>query len=768
MIDQKLYGRDDFIDETVAKITGGTNAVILIHGPTGMGKTVVVKSIEEILQSKQQRTVTYYQVEGNIQAYEEPFLKFLRDILASLPPDKVTVQKVIDSIKVNAENKLARIASGLYQDLIKRLAIEKTAAAIGEIFVEAADGFIDQAHKLARQERESFYTEYMETLRAITPSLSEKPILIIDQLEASSETMLSFVESFSKYKPTEIVLLIIVNNETLKGVECINSIQPLMQEINTEVIELQGITEDDLQQWVEEEKHFNLSLELSRRAIREFGGRPLFIKSWIDYGEFTFDSLKKPRLNIWGYYNELFTILSREAKELAILLSPIPLALPMGVTMISHLSLKPQEHILLLLHELEHYRFIERDQNKYRYSHELIRKFVLNRMPPSDEIKQRILSALETEFGLISASAPQIPLIEAKVELLPSVKGRDGFEFLCSLANRQLEEGSYNSALNFSDQAIAMLKVHELTMEDHARLRLIKAKIFEQVGEYGKGVEELSGVDDSQIPKPLQAQIYTQYGELFLRWNRYDESLQYLSRAEEVLVELNDQEALALVLIRKGDVFRDTEKDEEALELARKLKTEIMPTVTRELLKAHIHRSISRAFTLLGDPVALEEALRAKEIAIRERSKKSLGNALFVIGEACRSMQKYPDAAEAYQKGLDIAHSFGHKDLEIYCLLGSAAAKLPFHKLPEAEYHIEDLEKIDPSKFPVESLHTRMLRLVLKLIRDEVVSENDLDSLNYEYIRFSRTWPGKFIKDLSLEPEVQKRFVLLASNPLRL
>lgn len=759
----KTYGRDNFISEAVTSINTCDCKVLLIEGPTGIGKSTVVESVAEYLREAGQ-LVTFYKAESRMQAYEEPFLSLLRELLEKIPDKEVTIKEIIKSFKKHPEKHLSRIVSGALKDIAKGTRLEKTSEELGEIIKEVTEQkLIDSAKRLARQDKDSFYSEYMEIVRSIAPRLSKKAVLVIDQLEETSETLLSFIESFSKHKPDNILLVLTLNSEIYQGISHLETLKGTMQYL-ADIRVLPKLSENDLIKWVKDEKGEEISIEVAKRAIIELDGRPLFLESWVNNEDYAIESFESmPDAKMWGFYDELFKKLSPQAKEIAIALAPLPLTLSIDLQFNAAILKCSEMEARAYLHELENYKFIKRENNKYSFTHQLIRRFVYENHQPTEGLKKKVLNLLEENYGAIKVSSDKLPLVEAKAELLLGSYEKTSFKYLLSLAERQLDEGAYNYSIQLTE-AIEKTMSDNLKMDDMANLSLVKAKAFEQTGQYNNGIKILNDIKHDDIIEQTHSKIHIRNGELHLRLNLYKEALANLNEAELMTKNADD---LAIIQIRKGDILRDTEKYKAAIQLATHLGKKILPHTTNDLIKAHCYRSISRALSASEKKEAIKYGVLAKKISLKKQSLRHTGNSFFVLGEAYRLNKNYIDALPLYDESVNIASSIGHKDLEIYCRIGRAAAHMPLAHFDEAEKDIKTLETLNPAMFPVEALHGKMLRVILNLLKNKDKSSAEINELDVEYLNFSRKLPGKLMRKMFDASNIEERLNIIKNNPIK-
>lgn len=770
MSSTKLYGRESFVKDIITDLTDQKIPVVFIQGFSGMGKTSISKYIKAKFEQDYGYIVSQYTVESNIQSYEEPFLILLKDIVNSIPDNDITVKDILEATGKKPENRLARILSGVAQDLSKKIGIESTVKVFGEIFVESVDTLVAEAKKLASEDRASFYTEYTEALLAIAPLCKTKHFLIIDQLEKANEPLIRFLISFPQNKPECIRILLTINDEREEGIECLEILRPDYQYIGVQPRRLAGITKIDLREWLNSEKRGELSDEVLTKAITQLDGRPLLLRSWIDNGDYSLESLSSPDAKTYGFYNNLFSRLDLHAQQIAILLAHIPLSLPVDINFIERISGLAPLDINIILNDLRNKNFIVKDGDCFKYSHQLVRTFVLNEKSSLTHVqKKEILHKLEAEAGSISVSVSSPSLLEVKLELTTSIDNIDDFDFYFAISQKQLEEGAYKSAINLAGHALNNSRGVDLTDELKIKMLLIKCKALEQLGEYNKAISTLKQQDLTSLQDITKAKVQTLLAELNLRLNQYEDSLRDIASAESILVDIDDAEGLATLYIIKGHVLRDIEKYDDALSLARYLSEHIYPRVDNALVQAHILRSISRAKASLFMPEAIIDAINAKIIATKKNSKRHIGSAEFTLGEAYRLNKQFDKAKDSYGAGLDIANSLGNRDLEIYCKLGLAATMLCGADIESSYNLIQDLSKLSSDKFPVESLHTKMFTYIHNLLINEAPSLSQIEEIDEEYrSRYSRSIPGAYLRELRSKSEVEQRAKYVKDNPIRL
>ena len=359
-------------------------------------------------------------------------------------------------------------------------------------------------------------------------------------------------------------------------------------------------------------------------------------------------------------------------------------------------------------------------------------------------------------------------MLETKLELTMSIENREDFDFYYSLIQKQFNDGAYNSVINISEIALNLINTSDITNDDKINILLIKGKALEQIGEYAQAIDELTSIDISSLPDQTKSKVYVLNSELYLKLNLYEDSLDNISKAENIFYEESDFDGLSETYKIKGHILRDTEKFDAAYSLAKELRDKILPNVKDLLSKAKIHRSISRALGSIFSPDAIKEAEISKSFAVKENSRRNIGNADFTLGEAYRLNKLYKKATDAYKTGLDIAYSLGNRDLEIYCKLSLTATMISMDNLESEYLFFSELERLDSNKFPVESLHFKLLEYMYKLLRDEEIPAENIDQVNEKYKRrFYRVIPVQYLKELLSLSDVTERKTYVRENPIR-
>jgi tetratricopeptide (TPR) repeat protein len=763
-----LYGRDSDIDRLVSELALGSTSVSFMYGKTGIGKSAISYEVACRL-SCRDYVVTTHEVEGGIQGYEEPFIRHLKDLIPNMKDPDLSSGRIVEALSKNPENKLAKIISGVCQDVAKKIGVEKSAAAIGDIFEDSVGKLTSEAKLLASQDKESFYTDYIKSLETIGPYLSKKSVLIIDQIENASEQLQKFLIPFSKNKPKEFRLLLIVNDEKYLGIQAFNALMPELHSLLVQPIEITNLTSEDLKKWVKDEKNVLLPGVILSEAILRLDGRPELLRSWVDNGDYSLETLRQSGNRNFGFYKETYDKLSsRYAKDFLSLLGSFPNSILIDLSIISEIIGIDESVARDIVRELEDCKFIVRVERSVKLRHQLLKDFIEETtIPLSIGDAKNALNILEKHFGFIAIDSENLPLIEAKKDFLMITHENEDLEFVTAVARKQLVEGAYRSAIQIIDKAKKNFSA-SLSDELDAQLCLIAAESFGQIGLYNDGISQLKDIDRTKLEPVDNCRMCILLGKLYVSINKYDKSIPLIEEAEKTAISINNPDMLAKALIYKGHIYRDNEKYQEAYLTALQIKDLLMDKVENDSTRAHLYRSVSRAMSSIFMPEAIDEANNSILIAEKLYSKRHQGNGSFTLGEAHRLNKEYDTSFSAYEKGLEIALSLGNKDLEIYCLLGLTAATLASRSYSVSGDFLRKLEGLDAEKFPVESLHYRFLNYIYGFMVNNVFSSQTINAIATDYkITFHRLKPGEYLNNLHKCSNIEDRSAFLYDNPIR-
>ena len=163
--------------------------------------------------------------------------------------------------------------------------------------------------------------------------------------------------------------------------------------------------------------------------------------------------------------------------------------------------------------------------------------------------------------------------------------------------------------------------------------------------------------------QPSRAKLLSQMGRVLTRWQRWDEALDCLTRAQRAYEALGDDLELACTIIRQGTVCierGDYEGAREVYEQARKLGERIGNRKTI----ASVTNNMAILATIQGD---LDEAVQRYEACIplyqALADDRGLAGAYQNMGMAHVDRQDWTRAMDAYECGFEAAEENGHLDI---------------------------------------------------------------------------------------------------------
>ncbi len=541
---------------------------------------------------------------------------------------------------------------------------------------------------------------------------------------------------------------------------------PTLQSLGVEPITIEGLTIEGLREWVENEKGVTLHDNILSRALLVSGGRPGPLRAWINNGVFTLDSLEAPDMNNYGFYRELFNRLEPESQYALRILGSLSYSMQIDVSMLANFLQINEQSAARVIHELALFRLIDRSGRIIRLNNrqfaEYLRSDSMLPLPPN-EIRN-ILSIMEQYYGSIEPRHNTYSLVDTKKDLLMISTDFVDYDYLVDVAKRQYDDGAYRSARRIANE---ILTRDRLLSDTHSYgFRIVSAQACDQLGLYDEGIEKLSAVRYETLPVQDKTKYNIVLGKLHFRLNDYRSACVCISRAESLTEETGDAESNAKCRIYRAHIHRDTEQYEAAYEVAIQLQKDLMTRVS-PLTSAHIHRSTSRAMSSLADRGSIDEAQKSIEIAITEYSKVDEGNGYFALGEAFRLNKEYGSSIPAYHKGLDIALSLENKDLEIYCRLGLVASFLGAGDVDSASSNLCDLSILSYDKFPIETLHFKLLSHVVDCLKSPTKDRDTaVEFISVYEARYNRQATRRFVDSLHAIDTTPERFYFIENNPI--
>lgn len=335
--------RTDIINKIEKVLEQENKAVVLVCGPHGMGKTIFLRQMHDYLRPIDNISVGYHRLESPGLEKCHIYLKILQDIIPQWLPKNGNVKKqdVKDTVR-RFEEALREMAPALWKDALGFMTgwlggnIENTARA----FVKSCKKMSKKGdvslslEELLKENKEALITTYLRLLDAISKATlnGHKHVIILDQVERSSDTVRLFLFSLLTKLPDKFYIIYGLNDEIPQGLEFFKAMSKRFVPEGVRC-EIPQFTVKDVEEWIRlihgPQKTSPPHIKI-KEVLQKTGGRPLFIFPWIK-SDFTQTPTTKDCKELCRVYELLFKDCHPTAQELAKALSLLPEPLPGGL-----------------------------------------------------------------------------------------------------------------------------------------------------------------------------------------------------------------------------------------------------------------------------------------------------------------------------------------------------------------------------------------------------------------------------------------------------
>lgn len=219
-----------------------------------------------------------------------------------------------------------------------------------------------------------------------------------------------------------------------------------------------------------------------------------------------------------------------------------------------------------------------------------------------------------------------------------------------------LKKEDLDSIPYYSNKALLIAK--KLKNEDlETRLDYSMGMYYRIVGDYAKSLEfTLKGISLTDKFKERQVDLYNNLGGIYFELNDFELAFNYLRKAHNIAVEINDIKRIAKAYANLGSVYLMTGKYDDA----RKNISESYLYFSKVKDTANIIKSLtswSRMEVLENNfELSTQYLDRAKELSLLTKEEVQLGLIYQHFGNVSRAEKRYNDAVKYYQKAYEISN----------------------------------------------------------------------------------------------------------------
>jgi tetratricopeptide (TPR) repeat protein len=320
-------------------------------------------------------------------------------------------------------------------------------------------------------------------------------------------------------------------------------------------------------------------------------------------------------------------------------------------------------------------------------------------------------------FTIATKADPEFALAYARLAMSYAAQGYDedatrAARTAASLGERVSEydryliEATQARILNDTPKAIAALESVLKVSPNDTDILFDLATLHENSGQFQQAREVYAKLLERD-PKWVDALLGN--GRVLIQLQQPNESLDYLSRALSLSIELDNERARGNVLQALGIAYKNLGKFNDALKNYQEA-LEIRRRLGQKTLVAASLNEIGNVRSLLGET---EAALKSYDEALRIRreigDRRGIGTVLVNLG-ALHNGRGQPDAAlTVYREALQIQREIGNRSMEALCLNGIGSAYASKGQYDDAQTYYERAltlrEKLNEPRGIADTLH---------------------------------------------------------------
>jgi tetratricopeptide (TPR) repeat protein len=748
-----FVGREEEIETIKSVIKEEPKANILISGLTGMGKTELAIRIKELLNQDDLVHCGSHRVESKLEDPVNPFLVVLAEIFGSITTKETTKSKLKWFTNVFAKKTwekrkdigMAIVKDGLgtiLKNVKEKVEIDDTTSTLTDILKDASSEWSTKStlEKLLVENKEAVVTSYLRLLRQISDQSpnGHKFLLILDQVENTSEVFQEFLKSIARNLPDKFYLIFALNNEVPEGVDFLNEHKADLMYFKTNPVELEGLSNLEIRQLIEKTRDVYKTPDEVEKVRQSSDGRPLWIVQWINSKDFDNWVIEKEKLRLSGYYEENLTASGPEAKKLARVLSLLPFPLKQGLSDYAGIMEIDNSVCDEWLYRLESKNIFRKYQEGCWFSHGVIKNYISENMDEAlkKEYVLQIINYLKRKYKQ-EIEAPRITdLKSVYTELLPFTDdyqtsfqqnhdlgmyhysissyhtAKEYFENALEAANRLKDQRKEGGSLNNIGEIYRAWGKYDQAIEYYKK----SLKIFEDVGDrkgegvtlnniglvYGAWGKYDQAIEYYKKSLKISEEVGGRQGEgvtldnigsVYYAWGKYDQAIEYYKKSLKIREEVGDRKGEGVTLNNIAQIYRARGKYDQAFEYYKKSLKIREEVGDRKGERVTLNNIGSVYYAWDKYDQALEYFKKSLKIFEDVGDRRNEGVTLNNIGEVYRAWSKYDQAIQYYKKSFKISEEVGDRQGEGVTLNNIAGVYYARGKYDQAiEYYERSLE----------------------------------------------------------------------------
>ena len=725
---------------------------ILMRGPSGIGKSEVVKAVHREILADGYEAAMIHEVESPAHTTDTLIDDLAGQLIASDIFPLTNPREFAQSIIRVARDKTWSIASAALLDLTGR--ILPGSRAVADELVKQISKELGQTapHAMVKRLRSNASQDLIVGLLNILRALDQLGVpgsIIIDQAEASSETVREALLGIATQLPERWGMLIAVNDELPEGIDFINRVWPRLAYAGGLQIVLQPLGVGALEAWcLRERASVPGRIELES-VISNCQGRPLLLREWVSGA-----SGDAEIANIWQrlgpYYLRRLNSLSRDAKAVIRSLALLPAASKFPLPFIARIAgVSSNTQAFEIVEELVNAQFLEPDSevDTYRFVHDVTKRQVTLATPRA-VIKE---SAANVVAALKSLEQVQDDLQRRYEMAMLEYRAEDYSSFLVSAlptASDLKARGSYGPAIELY-RAYFSVGAERMSSSAEIEARLGMSSVLHATGYYYEGLRFVENAD--AWPGLQGARGLLIRSKHLLRLDRFEEARATIASAQDRYSASDNYEGVMQCEKEDVTILRDLGRYQDAVAKATDLVSRASQYKVSQEVLASCYRALARSLAFTGP---MEEAVAAGNQALGlalTTSPSDVGNAHLALGEAYRLGDQSIQGIKHYDMAAQLALSVGNRDSYLWSMLGLSDCHFLLGDLSTAHnllIPVGEIVRLSPSRYPLEHLHWRISSLAIDYLSGDDVFDLLMSTIS-AYAELGVVWPQTYVAKLT-------------------
>ncbi|KAF5434079.1 putative ATPase, AAA+ ATPase superfamily [Candidatus Methanophagaceae archaeon] len=329
-----FVGREKELNDFDNFLTAKEEGVFIVIGEIGIGKTLLMKELSNRVKPKEDVIIGFYKLPGVV-ATHTPFVEVLADLLSRIEErDKsegtTTFKHIDDAIEEVLKRRKSGFVKALLKDVSKDLKLDATLKFLGLIWKETKTvSAIELAEETIAQHKQEFTDFYLDLLGALVQKTNKKIVLMIDQFERATKSSIDLFLSVVRGLPKGVY--VIASFKIGAEARHYEEIESELGYEGCKIAELNGLSEDEIGEWIRRERGVEFLKPELRKIRRESGGFPVVLNEWISQSEdLNLDELKGgKKKSLFNFYEKRLDKVEDNtqvfARKLSVLLQPLTL-----------------------------------------------------------------------------------------------------------------------------------------------------------------------------------------------------------------------------------------------------------------------------------------------------------------------------------------------------------------------------------------------------------------------------------------------------------